>query len=191
MGGFNNPLLAGVTEALANGHSDVWALSLGTATTRKIPASLPVSDSFLVETPEPTDVFSAVQEATMCILDDPPDMATFVAHTILSKGAAKQRVVRLNPMIRGISDGSLWTFPRGFAPAEFMALAQLEMDAVSQPDIDLIKRLGEAWIAGDFANQPIRGSDQLECQIGSPTFADGVRALSIVAVAARFIGGCG
>jgi hypothetical protein len=63
---------------------------------------------------------------------------------------------------------------------DWKALCSLEMDAVRQKDVELIERLGETWIAGKVANQPIResvkGSPDIWCSIGHTRFEDGKTA---------------
>ena len=53
----------------------------------------------------------------------------------------------------------------------FERLVKLDMDAVADSDVKLIKALGWAWLGGgEITNQAIRASDTFEPQIGFGTF---------------------
>ena len=125
--GFNNPVLAGLTEAKANGiaSADIRVLSLGTGNT-----FLPLADArsaefrFLLAQPKAPNPASDIQKLATSVLADPPDSATFMAHVMLdgktSSDAAKPvttgPVVRLNPLIQPVlasRDGrDYWILPR-------------------------------------------------------------------------------
>jgi hypothetical protein len=115
--GFNNPLMGGVTEALALGVDPAPGL--------------------------PTPV------------DSGP-------------------VVRLNASVQPLHTPAGWAPPPGYSLADFKAIANLAMDAREQSDIDRIKTLAAAWIAGAMPNQPIRSNAALERTVGDPTFAAAV-----------------
>jgi hypothetical protein len=180
----NNPTLAAVTEALANGvHARrIQVLSLGTGT-----VALPSADGenradypeLLQKMSTPT-LFGDVAELSTSILDDPPDTSTYVTHVILSSkrllsatGAMEGPVVRMTPLIRPsrASPGQNWTLPKGFTKEEFDGLVNLDLDATSPQQIALLTKLGNAWIAGDIANQAIRENSDFEPYIGEGTFA--------------------
>jgi hypothetical protein len=190
--------MAGITEALSEGHSrdEILALSIGTATVQKIPAALAAGlpDEF-VEKPQPRRWYSAIRDAATCILDDPPDAASFTAHVVLGGTVGTRvpgdRVIRMNPVVRPVranavsgdairgdaSGSNRWAVPRGFSWKTLAQLQELQMDAVAQDEVLLIKQLADTWISGDFANQPIRENDRLECQIGSATFPEALNHL--------------
>jgi predicted acylesterase/phospholipase RssA len=125
--GFNNPILAGVTEAKANGiaSADIHVLSLGTGNN-----FLPQADAksaefrFLLAQPKASNPATDIQKLATSVLADPPDSATFMAHVMLdgktSRDAASPvtsgPVVRLNPLIQPVlstRDGrDYWILPR-------------------------------------------------------------------------------
>ena len=125
--GFNNPILAGLTEAKANGiaSAEIHALSLGTGNT-----FLPLADArsaefrFLLAQPKEPNPATDIQKLATSVLADPPDSATFMAHVMLdgktSSDAANPvttgPVVRLNPLIQPVlasRDGrDYWILPR-------------------------------------------------------------------------------
>ncbi|MBA4097516.1 MAG: patatin [Rhodospirillum sp.] len=125
--GFNNPVLAGLTEAKANGiaSAEIHVLSLGTGNT-----FLPLADArsveyrFLLAQPKEPNPATDIQKLATSVLADPPDSATFMAHVMLdgktSSDAAKPvtngPVVRLNPLIQPVlasRDGrDYWILPR-------------------------------------------------------------------------------
>jgi hypothetical protein len=86
--GYNNPVMAGVVEALAAGvsHDEIGVLSLGTATLRR-PLRLDASpnDARFVTYAKRGwfSWFGDVKKFASAIVDDPPDAATYVAHVTL------------------------------------------------------------------------------------------------------------
>jgi hypothetical protein len=183
----NNPALAAVTEALAKGiHARrIQVLSLGTGT-----VSLPPDDKknsaecegLLQPRPEST-LFGDVAELSTSVLDDPPDMATYVAHVVLSSGRLLSGLgpmegpfVRMTPLVRPIQvEPRHWALPKTITKDEFTRLVGLDLDATSAEDIALLTKLAEAWIAGDIANQAIHETSDFEADIGERTFADALQ----------------
>ncbi len=181
MAGLNNPLMAAVIDLLGEGvkADEIVALSLGTGAVRLVPRTSTVAPPpDLLQATEQPGVIADLAKAAGCITDDPPDTATFSTHIILSaaRGAdptVAGPVVRLSPMIRPILDGQAWRRPDGLTPHQFDRLTKLSMDAVDQPDVDLITALGNAWIAGHVRNQAIRTStDDLTSSVGEDIYAD-------------------
>jgi uncharacterized protein len=176
--GFNNPLMAGLAEAIALGvdPATIRLLSIGTGTVRLAPPDSPAPDE-LRQTQHSPSVLGDLQELAGSITDDPPDTATYTAYVTLnhvwpppmpSDGGP---VVRMNPVVRPILANGQWTPPPGYDLAAFKAIAGLAMDAREQPEIDNIKRLGAAWVADAVPNQPIRAApDSFERLIGDATF---------------------
>lgn len=166
LSGANNPVLAGVLEAIAHGHRDLAALSIGTAAVWRpvAPAGDAVSPALVADTASLTLV-DGLRRVAGAILDDPPDSATVHAD-LLASTATEQRVVRLNPMVRPVRDaapGSKWRVPDGYgdirpgdALGAFRAIAELPMDAVEDAQMALIGALGRAWLADRIPNQPLR-----------------------------------
>jgi hypothetical protein len=184
--GLNNPVLAGVTEALANGieESCIQVLSLGTGTislpahTKDARADAP----YLLQKRRHSTLFGDVAELSTSILDDPPDTATFVSHVILSPSGLVTKstnpmenpVVRMAPVVRPMrtSHHEKWTLPTGFTKEEFLGLVDLDLDATTPEEIALLTKLANAWIAGDIRNQAIREDAYYDPDIGHATFGE-------------------
>lgn len=196
IGGYNNPVLAAVTEAIANRNrqpmDEIHVLSLGTGT-----VSLPQKDSGRTADPrlharerhEPT-LFGDLKQLAMSILDDPPDSATFTAHVLLGQPLPDPHaeppvappvagtVVRMSPVIRPVraSQRDIWTLPQGLDIEDFLAIQKLELDAIGKDDVRRLVTAGNLWIEGKLKNQAIRENRHYECQIGHDTFAAAVAA---------------
>ena len=201
MAGMNNPLMAAVIDLLGDGVSaaDLIALSIGTGTTKLAPATaVPPPPADLAQPVADAGVMTNVKLAASCILDDPPDSATFSTHIILAsaRGADPTResgVVRLSPMVRPVLEAGAWKVPSGLTADDFQALQKLEMDAVKDEEVALIARLGAAWIAGTVPNQPIRmRSDNLASSLGEEIYGQGVarwRTLTTSGATSGAVGG--
>ncbi len=176
MGAYNNPLMAGVVDAISLGAKPtaIEILSIGTGSVRLVPPDL-------VPLGTPPDLLTAkvklgiltnATRAAGCITDDPPDAATNTAHIVLGNAPDRLgRVVRLSPIVQPIKRDGGWTYPDGLPPAIFDGLVQLGMDAVEDQDVDLIRQLGIAWIRDGAPNHPIRIQDDLTSGLGDPTYA--------------------
>lgn len=162
--GNNNPVLVGVVEALVMGQqaTDLRALSLGTATV-SFPLAAPGTTPGPLEVARSTSSLAGdIKKLAMSIVDDPPDAATFIAHTITGGGIglappAVSRIVRMNPLI-GPSPavGGGWQPPAGWSVAQFQYLSTIDVDAVVQTNVSYIDSYCASWL-GDYApNQPIR-----------------------------------
>jgi hypothetical protein len=175
MGGYNNPLMAGVVDAGCLGIelNNIEVLSLGTGTVRLVPPDLMAdrnTPDLLMPDPRP-GILADAGRAGGCITDDPPDAATYTAHTVLGNPPNRVgRVVRMNPVVQPIKEGAGWTYPPGLSQATFAKLTQITMDAVKSSDVNLIKELGVAWIHRGAPNQPIRMLDDLTNALGDPTY---------------------
>jgi hypothetical protein len=192
MGGFNNPLMAGVVDLLAEGApaGEIVALTIGTGTVKLLPPGAPGNaDANLRQAVEEQNVINDLGKAAGCITDDPPDNASYAAHVILTQARGADvthmgPVVRLNPVIRPVRQGDNWSVPAGLEFSQFETLKGLAMDAVDQDKVDLIKVLGGAWIAGSVPNQPIRmRSDDLKAEPGDEVFADGANRWRVLSQA--------
>lgn len=185
--GFNNPVLAAVSEAIANGAAakDINVLSLGTAT-----AILPLKGA---GDTGPDEIYKAeinpgllndIRKAASTILQDPPDAHTFLAHLMLGGTLPKEAclahpsaIVRMNPLIQPLRDANnAWVRPAQFTAQEFGDLVKMDIDAIQDSEVALIERLCNAWINGLVNNQAVRPAEDLSCEIGYPTFADAMRA---------------
>lgn len=177
--GCNNPVVAAVTEAIVKGQDplNLAVLSLGTATValpwpqsgqEGSPYVKPMADSGFV--PD-------LRELATAILDDPPDIATFLAHVMtgggvgLNKPPADSRIVRMNPLISPVKSAGAWTAPGSMSAAQFVYLVKLDMDAVEQPQVDAISKYADLWVQDLAPNQPIRmNGDTLDLELGQARF---------------------
>lgn len=191
IGGFNNPILAGITEAIASGilPQQIQVLSLGTANEFS-PMDYDVSEAEINKGNMPRDVIVPEKEnpksfmATLpkmagSILSEPPDSALFTSFVWLYGKLPQHtphplRLVRLNPLVQPIFHPSgdentpgHWTLPAVFRThRDYIAFRKLDMDAVPQPDVDSIIRFGAAWLQNDVPNQPIQTGRKLTCKYG-------------------------
>jgi len=178
MGGYNNPLMAGVVDAVSLGvTAPIRALTIGTGTVRLVPRDLAregTEEELIAPSAKP-GIIGDAGKAAGCITDDPPDAATYTAHIVLGNPPDSMGgVVRLNPVVQPISEGHVWVRPRGLSKELFQQLAHLQMDAVKPEDVEKILKLGQAWIADSVPNQPIRMADDLSCCLGLETFSGAV-----------------
>jgi hypothetical protein len=184
LGGYNNPVLAGIAEALANGIEPqaIEVLSIGTGSV-VLPAAGGSEDAAtakLVQLRARDSIAGDLRKLAGSILDDPPDAASLIAHLMLgqatpSDGAqptTEGRLVRMNPLVQPIRVAGSWARPAGLIEAEdgsdeFVRLRDLAMDAVADDEIALIRKFCTLWHNDAVVNQPIRAnSDTLECEIG-------------------------
>jgi hypothetical protein len=183
--GCNNPVLAAVAEALAVGvdPKTMAALAIGTGSVALpwLPAGAPPEPWF--QTPSDTGLINDIRKLAGAITDDPPDIATWLAHLMTGAGAGvalpdKSRIVRMNPLVSPLQDANGdWGPPTGWSTSQFSALAALGMDAIAQSDVDLIEAFTAGWLAGDVSNQPIRmNGDTLALELGQATFAQALDA---------------
>jgi len=174
--GLNNPVAAAVAEAISASvsSSEIAALSIGTGSVLKSnnwshqggdPAQLAPERKKLT----PIGDVAALAEA---VVDDPPDFASFLAHTMTGGHAptgtetvTDGRIVRMSPLVLGDFVAGKWQRPAWNQPPLrsggldlFERLQNLGMDAVAQQEVDDIGKLGDAWLGGDAKNQPIRGN---------------------------------
>ena len=138
------------------------ALSLGTATV-SLPgpiANEPAS-AFLQQRSK-TGLKNDLEKLATSILDDPPDIATFLAHVMTGSGrglagdGVKSRIVRLNPLISPVEQNGSFTGPGGMTESAFNSLANLDFDAVEQDEVNAISQYADLWLADVALNQPIR-----------------------------------
>lgn len=183
--GNNNPVLAGVTEALVLGHSpaNLAVLSLGTAT-----AVLPL----LPHGAQPTPIYRQANDSGLvpdleklatAIVDDPPDSATFYAHAASGGPPANaippvdSSIVRMSPLISPVLDeAGNFILPSGLNGDDFTSLVNLDMDAIGPDDVALILELARLWLNGSIANQPVRADGKFQPEVGHRTYADARKA---------------
>jgi uncharacterized protein len=187
--GCNNPVLAAVTEAVVMGQDmkDIVALSLGTATVAlPWPAPGDPANSPYVRTIDQPGLVPDLRKLATAILDDPPDIATFLAHVMTGGGAgvpapAVSRIVRMNPLIGPMGRPGAWRAPgpasAPMSAAQFVYLVKLDMDAVEPAQVAAIAAFAELWIDGNVTNQPLRmNGDTLAPELGYGTFQDAAAA---------------
>jgi len=189
VGGYNNPVLAGVIEALGNAEryqtarADICALSIGTGNVAlPRPLHLHDEDPDLVAQLQGSAIVPDVKKMASSILDDPPDAASFHAHVMLD-GALPQAgtalpvngpLVRLNPLIQPWLDAAgRWDYPAGLPKTgakddpTFTAMRDMPMDATEPDQVTAIRKFGTAWLKDQTTNQPIRAnSSTLKAEIG-------------------------
>lgn len=185
--GCNNPVLAAVTEAIALGNppAEIAALSLGTATVA-LPWPQPGdAPAVYLRTPSDTGLKNDLQKLATSILDDPPDMASFVVHVMTggspgnAKSPADSRIVRMNPLISPVPAPapSRWKPPGSMTAAQFKFIRDLDMDALEPNQVAAISAYTDLWIRGDTRNQPIRmDADALAPELGPFSYGDAATA---------------
>lgn len=175
IGGYNNPVFAGVLEAMVNGTalSSMVVLSIGTGTNLlplyKAQHPLPSDNLFLYRN-DKSDFLTAVRKLATSILADPPDSASFHAYALLHPGLppASDRFYRFSPVIKPVFKNNSWDIPINFSPEDFEKLIALDMDAIEDSEIQLIDKLCNEWMSlgGEIENQAVRANNHLECIIG-------------------------
>jgi len=203
VGGFNNPVLAGLIEALTNHPSGLTAdyriLSLGTGTGRR-----PIITGYgegtdeqrlkewkanqnndLVCGDEGYGFMKDLPKMATSILADPPDTATFVAYSILHPDLDEMgSIVRINPCFSPVKakNADRYEIPAGWKASakDYHALLDLDMDAVSKDEVALIKNLCESFIVDEegeacMPNQYIRGSKSAPKKLGHGTYLEAKR----------------
>ena len=183
--GCNNPVLAGVVEAIVKGQDplNLAALSIGTASVvLPLPQPGEQSSPYVQKIVDP-DFVTDLRKLAESILDDPPDVATFLAHVMTGGGvglnnpSTDSRIVRMSPLISPVKKAGIWSVPGSMTAAQFTYLANLDMDAVEQAQVDAISKYADLWVQGEAPNQPIRmDGDTLECELGQDTFQGAVAA---------------
>jgi hypothetical protein len=175
--GCNNPVLAAVTEACGLGYrpADVIALSIGTATVVQAPDDRPKPHS-------PGGLLADITTLAGAILDDPPDMASFIAHVMTGGGVglpqdAQSRIIRISPLIGPVSAGGAWRPPGTMGWDALQVLGNIGMDAVKPQDVSAIESFTDLWIAGEAWNQPVRADgDTLAVEVGQRTYPEAKKA---------------
>ena len=161
MTGYNNPVLAGVTEAMACGipPGDVRVLSIGTSTVYpKLDRSLAFADQ--------------LAKVASLIISDPPDAHSLISHIMLGGSLpvaeidcpfGETHVVRMNPIVQPVYDVNEDEFrwPAGWSAADIVRLRALDIATVDREDVALIVRLADEWLKDGWNNQPLRAGGRL------------------------------
>ena len=178
--GFNNPVVAAVTEAVVHGTPPgaIAALSLGTGTVRLPLAPAGAPSSAFTQGRKDASLLADLGKLASAILDDPPDSASFIAHAMtMGDGAfpapAVSRVVRMSPLVAPQGPPEHYTAPAGMTPAAFQYLCNIDMDAMKVGDVPAISAYADAWIGGRAPNQLIH-TDEAEppFSLGYATYPD-------------------
>jgi hypothetical protein len=187
--GCNNPIVAAVTEALVldKKPTDIAALSIGTGTiSLPWPQQGQTSPFYqaLIQRGlhEYKQLRADILKLATSILDDPPDIATFLAHVMTGGGAgvtapADSRIVRLSPLVSPIKVNGEWQAPGGWEPDKFAELANMDIDVVDQGPVNTLTEYAQLWIDNVAPNQPIRkNGTTLEAELGFGWFKEAVAA---------------
>jgi hypothetical protein len=188
--GCNNPVLVGVTEAVTTTKefTQVVALSIGTATVKLPWPQEGQQGSPYVAVPSKEGLVPDLKKLAGSILDDPPDMASFIAHVLTGSGAnvpqpGDSQIVRMNPMISPVWDAgaNAWKAPGEMTEDAFTTLAQIPMDALEPDQVTAIADYADLWLQDVAPNQPIRmDGDALKLEIGQGTFSAALAAWNAV-----------
>lgn len=190
LGGFNNPVAAGIIEVINKGicPKNICVRSIGTGSKvmpiarqerfQKNVSKLQTRTLFRYKTG--LDFFmQTVTNMAKTILFEPPDWANYVAYMLLFQDSLAteeeklKRFVRLSPYIYAhegcppyISDLVNILYP-------------LDMDLTAQKDIDQLLQCFEAWKKGDIWNQSIKytyRNNIPSSEIGHKSFSQAIKA---------------
>jgi uncharacterized protein len=185
IGGYNNPVAAGVIEAIASGKKaeDIAVLSIGTANNRQPfsygPAHhVPVQEGcdFLLNRRGETGILDDVKKLSTSIINDPPDAASFTAWMLLNPSfqlnpAHQPALIRMNPMVQPVWKNDKWCLPDGIDGSLFRELIDMDMDVIRGDKIRLVKAFTELWLTDRVPNQAIRADDKFRALIGHDYFS--------------------
>lgn len=181
--GNNNPVLAAVTEVLCNrdqyhiGPIQVLSIGTGSVSQLQYDEDSPVKYTELKAKYEEPGLIRDIQKMSTSILNDPPDTAAFVAYMILNPAMPAKPIdfIRMNPVLRPIlvngPSGKHWDLPAGITKEEYAALNAIDMDAVEEEELSLLKKMCDNWLNNSgIPNQSIRSDAALNCLIGHADF---------------------
>jgi uncharacterized protein len=190
VGGYNNPVLQGVVEAIAYGvpRETIQVISLGSGTVMQPLASeFPNADPALVRATPGYSLARDVNKIAGAIIDDPPDAASLHAYLLLGRplpprvgGVVQSQgtagFVRFSPLIRPHLVNGAWQAPRNFQGTDWTTLSELELICIEPAQIALLQKLTDCWMASDpldIPNQPVRLTwPTFACELGCDSFAD-------------------
>jgi hypothetical protein len=183
--GCNNPVLAGAAEAIGMGQdpASLAVLSIGTGSVAlRWPEPRQDSSPYVQPILE-HGIVPDLRKVAASIIDDPPDIATFLAHVMTGGGKgvkrpADSRIVRMSPLIRPVKkrEGT-WSAPGSMTKAQFAYPADLDLDAIEQRQVDAISSYADLWLKNMAPNQPIRMNGKtFKRELGQSTFGNAVRA---------------
>ena len=193
MTGYNNPVLAGVTEAIASGipRESIGVLSLGTSTVYPKPQ-------------EGGGFAGDLAKVANLIITDPPDAHTFIAHVMLGGElphdpgqcpCGNTPVIRMSPVVQKVVSYRKPNFdwPPGWSESDIQRLIKMDIASTEDDDVELIESLADQWMSDIWHNQAIRAGGQLfeamqgkhcdvpsgeavACEIGHLRYADARQA---------------
>ena len=198
--GFNNPVLAGLIEAMTNFENiplkDFKILSIGTGQKGKTI----IVDYKYSDNPKVKDIYEKnrdkpyissddsrkfkleIAKMAQSILSDPPDSATFIAYSILNRQLENNaNLVRINPCVSPELDKATneYILPEVFRNEyeKFISVLALDMDAIEDNQVDLIIDVAQKFIVNEegkacLPNQFIRGDSGGEHKLGHATYRE-------------------
>jgi patatin-like phospholipase/acyl hydrolase len=200
--GFNNPVLAGLIEAITNNYKspqEYSILSLGTGTG----SQAIITDYEYSSNPDIKAIYDKnkdnkdfaitntssgflqdIKKMSESILDDPPDSSTFIAYSILDPSLSnKANLIRINPCTRAVLNNAtgLYDAPEVYRNMQdgvqtFKDLMNLGMDAVKDKEVNLIDEMCNKFIVNDSSpcldNQLIRGDAGTGVYLGQPNYRE-------------------
>ncbi len=190
LGGFNNPVVAGIIEAYKLGYNNdqIQVLSIGTG--NKVTSEKEKEDFYKYRFSTQKNrnkklnfkaycdqwaffKLSVLQQAKT-ILYEPPDWANFVAFMMLSGNNKEKAIdfIRLSPMIFFNEDTS--TSNRKLLET----LYNLDMDLTDACDVQLLYEFFERWRDDEIINQPLKykitRDNQFITEVGNTCFSEEV-----------------
>jgi len=190
IGGYGNPVLAGISEVLASGVSpgDIEVLSIGTGRV-VLPiaeGSLEQSTAKLVQQRGALGWANDRKRLAKILLHDLPDASNLFAHIALGQALPTDAqhpistgaLIRMNPLVQPVRTATGWMRPAGLTEAadasdEFVRLRNLPPDAADDVAFVLTKKLCSLWHGDAVLNQPIRANtDTFACEIGHHWYSE-------------------
>jgi hypothetical protein len=187
LGGFNNPVAAGITEAVVNqvDINNIKILSIGTGNTISAPSDdlspwkkmiARVSRKHFKWLVGGAFFKEVIINMITTIMLEPPDWSNYMAFVMRFGGkltsADQTKFVRLSPLLYNPDPGNLQL---AFLVTD---LLDLDLDLILQSDIEKIKAFFKGWVDGAIPNQPVQHTfdetGKLITVLGHGSFQDGV-----------------
>jgi len=198
VGGNNNPIKAGVLEALANfenrteGAKQIRIVSIGTAGTiypvlYNENGEIKPEYDWLCRQSNIDGFKGDLKRMASSIVADPPDSSSFEAHQILGLEYIQNdpRFIRINPLVKpvlkhkGDTAKEGWYIPgkeNSWSPKEMEDLFEMDMAVATEYGVKLLNRLCDDFFEDAFDNQGIRiGGKKLDAILGHKTFSAALR----------------